>query len=613
MSEEEKIEQQEKLSKFQEKLRNSLISYSQTKKEIDDNFASYKGTREIKNPITGKKVKGATNVRRMTYELIESQIDSNIPQPKVTARDNKNDDNAKTIEDFTKSELDRMPFEKYNDKQERVCPIAGGSVFLVEWDNSQRSHTSIGELKVTVLDSRCVIPEQNVTDIEDMNYLFLQLSQTKELIKRKYGVTVTDNTQEDAKENIDIVTHNFCYYKDEEGKIGIFSWVGNQIIQDMPNYFARKDVVCKKCETKKSPESEICIECGNNKFKKIDAKSEKIKIPQEVSSINQATGEIEVRIEDIEVEVPYYELNQFPIAIRSNVSEIDSFLGGSDASVIKDQQRDINIFSTKIREKLLKPGTVVFASEGIDYKPTDEEFQVVKKKKTTDSLTVTNLEGNIQPDLVYRDNEYQAARQTLGITDSFQGRNDPTATSGKAKEYAANQTAGRLASKRIMKNACYAELYELMFKFMLAYADEPRTYRGKNEQGQDEYKQFNKVDFIEKDVAGEYYYNDRYIFSTDASATLSTNRQAMWQEIRSQFTTGAYGNTQDIQTLIDYWGDLDLQHYPGAKRMLRRLEERKKQQEERAAMLNGINNNLNINNLQPALLNNVQQTVPPII
>ncbi len=571
----------ERLSKFQEKLRNSLNSYSGVKKDIDDNFASYKGSREIKNPTTGKKVKGATNVRRMTYELIESQVDSNIPQPKVTARDAGNEDNAKSIEDFIKSELDRMPFEKYNDKQERVCPIAGGSIFLVEWDNSQKSHTSIGELKVTVLDSRCVIPEQNVTDIEDMNYLFVQLSQSKELIKRKYDIEVTDTTQEDAKENIDIVTHNFCYYKDEEGMIGLFSWVGNQIIQDMPNYFARKELVCAKCGIKKDVESDICI-CGSKEFKKTDSKTEKIQMKQPKSVLDPITGQTITTIEDVEVEVPFYELNQFPIAIRNNISEIDSFLGGSDAGVIKDQQRDANILGTKIREKILKPGSVVFMSDGLDYKPSDEEMQVVKKKKTTDSLAVTNLQGNIQYDMQYKENEYQIARQTLGISDSYQGRSDPTATSGKAKEFAANQTAGRLASKRIMKNACYADLFELMFKFELAYTDEPRTYRGKNEQGQDEYKEFNKQNFLELDAADEYYYNDRYIFSTDASSTLSTNRQAMWQEIRNQFSSGAYGPTQDIQSLIDYWTDLDLQHYPGAKRMLRRLEERLKQQQQQA-------------------------------
>lgn len=69
---------------------------------------------------------------------------------------------------------------------------------------------------------------------------------------------------------------------------------------------------------------------------------------------------------------------------------------------------------------------------------------------------------------------YEEARQVIGITDSFQGRKDTTATSGTAKEFSAAQAAGRLESKRVMKDAAYAALFEAMFKFKLAYADEPR-------------------------------------------------------------------------------------------------------------------------------------------
>ena len=35
--------------------------------------------------------------------------------------------------------------------------------------------------------------------------------------------------------------------------------------------------------------------------------------------------------------------------------------------------------------------------------------------------------------MVYLSQVYEEARQIIGITDSFQGRTDPTATSGKAK------------------------------------------------------------------------------------------------------------------------------------------------------------------------------------
>ena len=46
------------------------------------------------------------------------------------------------IEAMLKNELDRLPMEELNDMQERTVPIQGGGLFLVEWDNNQRtSHT----------------------------------------------------------------------------------------------------------------------------------------------------------------------------------------------------------------------------------------------------------------------------------------------------------------------------------------------------------------------------------------------------------------------------------------------------------------------------------------
>ena len=119
-------------------------------------------------------------------------------------------------------------------------------------------------------------------------------------------------------------------------------------------------------------------------------------------------------------------------------------------------------------------------------------------------VDVITVEANIVNDANYLESAYQSARQTIGVTDSFQGRKDPTATSGKAKEFAAAQTAGRLESKRVMKQAAYADLFELMFKFALAYADEPRPVSSKNVHGQTEYRTFDRREFLKQDAAGQW-------------------------------------------------------------------------------------------------------------
>ncbi len=178
---------------------------------------------------------------------------------------------------------------------------------------------------------------------------------------------------------------------------------------------------------------------------------------------------------------------------------------------------------------------------------------------------------------------YEESRQMTGVTDSFQGRPDRTATSGKAKEIAAAQSAGRFASKRTMKDSAYARLFEAMFKFVLAYADEPRYILSKDSKGITTYTVFNKWDFLEVDDSGEYYWNDQFLFSCETTTPLASNREAMWQETRMNFESGTFGNPAEPSTLILFWSKMEELHYPGAAETKAWLEEKQQEQLEQMA------------------------------
>ena len=47
---------------------------------------------------------------------------------------------------------------------------------------------------------------------------------------------------------------------------------------------------------------------------------------------------------------------------------------------------------------------------------------------------------------------------------AYQGKYDASATSGTAKQYSINQAAGRLESKRTMKNNAYSALFKMIFQ-----------------------------------------------------------------------------------------------------------------------------------------------------
>ena len=140
--------------------------------------------------------------------------------------------------------------------------------------------------------------------------------------------------------------------------------------------------------------------------------------------------------------------------------------------MIRDQQNTSNRIEQKIIDRLMKAGTRITLPDRADLRtdPEDGERWYIGHPRAKSLIDVYDFSGNLQYELTYLAQVYEEARQIIGITDSFQGRQDTTATSGKAKEFSAAQAAGRLESKRVMKNAAYAELFETMFKFWLAYS-----------------------------------------------------------------------------------------------------------------------------------------------
>ena len=147
-----------------------------------------------------------------------------------------------------------MRFEQLNDRVERTVPSQGGAAFLLEWDNTQRTHTTVGELTVRVLHPRKIVPQDGVyTGIEDMDYVILKMPQTKEYIKRRYGVDVSDEGEEDPEikgddgsPSDDMVTQYLAYYRHKNGGIGLFSWVTDYVLLELEDYQARR---LKKCAT----------------------------------------------------------------------------------------------------------------------------------------------------------------------------------------------------------------------------------------------------------------------------------------------------------------------------------------------------------------------------
>ena len=625
-----KKQDEQKLRLWKERLSINESAYEDEEARMTQREALYMGSHTI-TPIVEKDEKNETpHVRNICAELIEAQVDSNIPAPKVTARRKEDELKAKLIEDMLRNELDRMPFEKINDMMERTVPIQGGAAFLLEWDNTQRTHTTVGELTVRVLHPRKIVPQDGVyTGVEDMDYVILKMPQTKAYIKRRYGVDVSDEGEEDPEikgddgsPSDDLVTQYMAYCRNKNGGIGLFSWVADSVLIDLEDYQARRLKKCATCGAMEPAEDlesletptldgtppagqgnltrrgrKACPYCGGTKWESAEQDSEELPTPVQRSDGSTVGGMVErVQVDDTVVDamglpmpavvmepmrVPYYKPNIYPVILQKNVSVYGKFLGDSDIDKIADQQNSTNRLEAKILDKLLKSGSFVTLPPAAHIDNNAKDMKTLRPDSPADMamIGVYTLEGDVEQDLVYLSQIYEEARQVIGITDSFQGRADRTATSGKAKEFAAAQSAGRLESKRVMKNAAYAALFEAMFKFKLAYCDEPRPVIAHDDQGNPVYEEFNRWDFLEQDEAGEWYWNDQFLFSTDDTAPLANNREAMWQEARMNLQTGAFGDPSQLQTLILFWSQMETLHYPMAAEAKKYLEQQLQQQQ----------------------------------
>ena len=247
----------DKLDLWKRRLKANDTAYSAEEARMDGREALYRGSDEIR-PIVAKdraRERETPHVRNLCAEMIESQVDSNIPQPKVTPRRKRDEWRAKLIEDMLRNELDRLPMETINDQMERTVPIQGGGAFLVEWDSDQRTHSTVGEVSVAFVHPKQIVPQDGVyTGIEDMDYIILKVPQTKGYIKRRYGVDVDDEGEAEpdvkgmcASTADDMVTQYIAYYRNGKGGIGLYSWVNDVELEDMEDYQARRLRRCAAC------------------------------------------------------------------------------------------------------------------------------------------------------------------------------------------------------------------------------------------------------------------------------------------------------------------------------------------------------------------------------
>jgi hypothetical protein len=630
----------DKLSFFQELYKDAESRLEESFSTLERHYEQYKGSKEIDGE-NGMRAVDASLVRNITYELIESQITGYIPNAKVDARmfSNKNARNAEAIEKLCEMTLNRIGIEALNDMDERYTYIYGGSIFLVEWDESITTHNSAGDIRISCISPRNFVPQPNIyTGIQDMEYCFVKFTTTKEGVVRKYGISEDLARNIESDEGEDTATLIVCYYKNDEGKVCEYVWAeaesgGNAIeILDIDDYYSRKRKICTKCgkyeglctcekpkfETVSEEYEEINHDIIIDGEVAIPARSEVIKdgvvvteehtepktsangLPQfdvdESGNMTPAMATVATPVTE-PTKIPFYRPNRLPIVIRKNTSQEDSLLGQSDCEFIRPQQQAINKIESRILEKLLKSAITPVMPEDATITLNNSIFgQIIKMKpgETVSQYGKVDTTPDISKDIAEAERLYDHAKRILGINSSFQGQYDSSAASGVAKQLQINQASGRLESKRRMKNHAYAEIYEIIFQFYLANADEPRPISFKDATGKVQNVQFNRLAFVERDEAGEYYYNDEFLFDADSASDVEQYRQYLWEHNMQLYKQGTFGDPNSVQSRLTYWRNMERAHYPFAHAMVEETEAQMNDEiSQLQAQLAGVSTELN--------------------
>ena len=554
---------------------------------------AYLGTLKALNRDGTESEKGGRQLRKIGYEFVESKIDNSIPTPKMTPKYKSDLPLIEVTENFLQYEIDNI-FAKYlNDRSERATYIDGTSWYKIWWDSLDNSQETSGNVKIDIKLADQIVPQPGILDWRKLQYIFeleqVSLSRLYELTGRRITPVSSDSSQS-ANQPIgsdnSTITMITCYYLNENGIVGRFAWAkhSRQVIFNDHDWQIRRVRKCQKCGHI-TPRGNKCSICGSKSFKYEPVEEEileedlyQVYNPYEAGEItdeNEKDHYTQKIFATKGTKIPLYQLRMLPFIPRPAVSSINSIYGISEIFILLEMQDIVNKMYTKMTDKTLTSGALVTKPKRLKVNDTDDGIKQIDVNTAEEAAMIQTkqIAADTSQDITAAALLYESARASSGVTESFQGSRDTTAVSGKAKEFAAAQSAGRIESLRVMKSAAFAGVYELVLKFLLAFSDEPRTFVKVLPDGNVKEEQWNKYMFLAKDKYGNIYYRDDFKFGSDPVATLSQNRVAMWQETQTQFMQGTLGDVNDPRTRELFWNIMDQQQYPLAKIVLAGIKE----------------------------------------
>lgn len=513
-------------------------------------------------------------VRKLGFELVESKVNSRVPSPKMSPRYHADLVPVQATEKLITHEMDRILTEEVNDESEHNVLIDGTSWFKVSWNPFDNTHERSGNPEVTVCPVDTVFPQPGVKNYKHLEYIFEQSTITMAQCLDLYGRYISSPTENDI---IPIVN---CYFLNKDRFLGKFTWceeTGQVICNDL-EWGIRKRRECTKCHTVVPVASE-CPTCGSHDMKYVSVKEEVLTDDLQYVTNPYRTGKTDDKKQDVNqleegktipagTKIPYYLIRQLPFVPYRRVNVPKSIYGISEIELQLEDQDLINKMLNKVSSKVGKSRTYVTKLKDTNITDKDEEVSYVEVESPQEgqSIQVKQVMADITQEITGAQMLYDIAKSTVGVTNTDQGKEDPTARSGKAKQIQMAASAQRNDAPNTLRNLAFSGVYELIFKHMLAYSDEQRSFVSLLPDGTPKEEVWSKYMFLSQDKEGNWYYRDDYAWSVDTATEITQDRAAMWQLIDQDFINGTMGNNIDpTRALLMYWQMKEQYQYPTAK------------------------------------------------
>lgn len=512
-------------------------------------------------------------LRRVAFELVEDKVNPHIPGPKMSPRYHKDLVPVRATEELIKHEMNRMLSEETHDESEHATLIDSTSWFKVYWNPFDNTHERSGMPYVKVCPVDTVFPQPGVDDYKKLEYIFetskMTLAQIEDLFNRKI---VTPEYNDIA----DIVT---CYFLNEDRHLGRFIWVEPTltVLANDLEWGIRRRRECMECGTILPTEAQ-CPVCGSKDIKYVAVTEEILETPLTLVKNPYRTGETPDKSQDYNqvdesgsipagTVIPYYLIRQLPFVPRRNIKLPNTIYGISEVELLLEDQRSVNELLNKALSKSKSSKTWITKLKDTAITRENDELSVIdiESPEEGSAIQVKQVQSDINEEIAMAQNMYDNSKSTLGVTNTDQGKADPTARSGKAKQIEMLASQSREQSPNVQREAAYAGVYELLFKFMLAFSDEPRSFVTLLPDGTETEEVWSKYMFLDVDKNGDYYYRDDFAWSVDTACEITQDRAAMWQLIDNDYINGTMGNEIDpIRALKMYWQMKKQYGYPTA-------------------------------------------------